>query len=171
MCGESLLIVPPPENITPKTPSPGEAVCYDISKATPSQMEHNVSTSSSHIVGNLSAKNGSTIETEITSTQCDDKNETTVIKPRHDNEEVASSTQPCTSQLHDNSTSQLRGECRSTILFSDHLQELHSRQAVVLRTYSCLYTLVYMTCTDWRYLWTTTYALYACLHSKFSITT
>ena len=171
MCGESLLIVPPPENITPKTPSPGEAVCYDISKATPSQMEHNVSTSSSHIVCNLSAKNESTIETEITSTQCDDKNETTVIKPRHDNEEVASSTQPCTSQLHDNSTSQLRGECRSTILFSDHLQELHSRQAVVLHTYSCLYTLVYMTCTDWRYLWTTTYALYACLHSKFSITT
>ena len=131
MCGESLLMIPPPENITTKTPPPSEKVCYNT---TPLQMEHNVSTSSSHNVGNLSAKNenhGSILKTEITPTQHDNKNETTIIEP-HPDDEVAPSAQPCTRQLHDNSTSQLRGECR---LFSDHLQELHSRQAVVPPTH------------------------------------
>ena len=132
MCGGSLLMIPPPENITPETPSPSETVCYNT---TPLQMEHNVSTSSSHTIGNLSAKNenhGSIPKTEIALTQHDDKNETTIVEPHPDDEEVAPSTQPCTRQLHDNSTSQLRGECR---LFSDHLQELHSRQAVTLPTH------------------------------------
>ena len=131
MCGESLLMIPPPENITTKTPPPSEKVCYST---TPLQMEHNVSTSSSHTVGNLSAKNenhGSILKTKITPTQHDDKNETTIIEP-HPDDEVAPRAQPCTRQLHDNSTSQLRGECR---LFSDHLQELHSRQAVVPPTH------------------------------------
>ena len=131
MCGESLLMIPPPENITTETPPPNETVCYNT---TPLQMEHNVSTSSSHTVGNLSAKNenhGSILKTKITPTQHDDKNETTIIEP-HLDDEVAPSAQPCTRQLHDNSTSQLRGECR---LFSDHLQELHSRQAVVPPTH------------------------------------
>ena len=131
MCGESLLMIPPPENITTETPPPNETVCYNT---TPLQMEHNVSTSSSHTIGNLSAKNenhGSILKNKITPTQHDDKNETTIIEP-HLDDEVAPSAQPCTRQLHDNSTSQLRGECK---LFSDHLQELHSRQAVVPPTH------------------------------------
>ena len=120
----SFFLQSPPEK-------PPLEVCCNIFNTTATPMGHNSNKSSTCDEGDFSAM-GETHGTVVTATpQQTNNHEPTIIpsqSPDGEGSLSCPSTQPSTNSTS-SKESQLSREQRSPVLFSDHLQELHTRQA------------------------------------------